>query len=352
MKVVVVGGGVIGLWCARALLREGAEVVVIDRGDRAMATPAAAGWVVRHCRLLSPGLACSGRPCTRSCVARPRSDSVRRCPRPCSVGCPALSPAPRGTATGRHTRHPRAGRSRESRLPRTAPRPGALRDARSRAAARGRTEGGMCEALVCSTTPGRRVRGRYRVSIRRGPIPGAGTGREVLGAVHAESEVGVRPEDLLTALSKSVIVLGGAIVGGAPVDAIIPALGGRWSTGPVTTCCPPTASCAPPRADGSLPAASACVFGCDRPRATAPRRRAADLAQPCAEAGGAQHRPCPVRRRRVSPVVSNSAGGTPRPPAPHARGAGPDRALPRLVASSAVSAAYAGSRRPRRTARR
>lgn len=47
MKVVVIGGGVIGLWSALELTRAGAEVTVVDAGPLdGFASPAAAGWVV------------------------------------------------------------------------------------------------------------------------------------------------------------------------------------------------------------------------------------------------------------------------------------------------------------------
>lgn len=47
MQVVVIGGGVIGLWSARSLLRAGVSVTVLDRPtDTSVATPASAGWVV------------------------------------------------------------------------------------------------------------------------------------------------------------------------------------------------------------------------------------------------------------------------------------------------------------------
>lgn len=47
MQVVVIGGGVIGLWSARTLLKAGVSVTVLDRPtDPSVATPASAGWVV------------------------------------------------------------------------------------------------------------------------------------------------------------------------------------------------------------------------------------------------------------------------------------------------------------------
>ena len=47
MRVVVVGAGVIGLWCARELAAAGADVVVVGpSAQSASATPASAGWVV------------------------------------------------------------------------------------------------------------------------------------------------------------------------------------------------------------------------------------------------------------------------------------------------------------------
>jgi D-amino-acid dehydrogenase len=94
-----------------------------------------------------------------------------------------------------------------------------------------RTDAGMGQALgLLDDAAAAGYEGRYRVldsAAARDLEPALS--REVLGAVHAESEVWVRPEDLLTALTKSVVELGGTIVDGATVDAIIPALGGRWS---------------------------------------------------------------------------------------------------------------------------
>ena len=47
MRIIVIGGGVIGLWSAVALAQAGAEVTVLDAGPQAgFASPAAAGWVV------------------------------------------------------------------------------------------------------------------------------------------------------------------------------------------------------------------------------------------------------------------------------------------------------------------
>src|SRR6266508_1799641 len=47
MRVIVVGGGVIGLWSALELARAGAAVTVLDAGPQGgFASPAAAGWVV------------------------------------------------------------------------------------------------------------------------------------------------------------------------------------------------------------------------------------------------------------------------------------------------------------------
>lgn len=47
MQVVVIGGGVIGLWSARSLLQAGLSVIVLDESSgHAIATPASAGWVV------------------------------------------------------------------------------------------------------------------------------------------------------------------------------------------------------------------------------------------------------------------------------------------------------------------
>jgi D-amino-acid dehydrogenase len=47
MRVIVIGGGVIGLWSAVGLAEAGADVTVLDAGPQAgFASPAAAGWVV------------------------------------------------------------------------------------------------------------------------------------------------------------------------------------------------------------------------------------------------------------------------------------------------------------------
>lgn len=59
MRVVVIGGGVVGLCCAFELVREGAEVVVLDRdAGRPAASLSNAGWVVPAlCQPLSgPGV--------------------------------------------------------------------------------------------------------------------------------------------------------------------------------------------------------------------------------------------------------------------------------------------------------
>ncbi|WP_432888410.1 NAD(P)/FAD-dependent oxidoreductase [Kribbella sp. CA-245084] len=47
MRIIVIGGGVIGLWSAVALAEAGADVTVLDAGPQSgFASPAAAGWVV------------------------------------------------------------------------------------------------------------------------------------------------------------------------------------------------------------------------------------------------------------------------------------------------------------------
>jgi D-amino-acid dehydrogenase len=60
MTFVVVGGGVVGLWCARELLAAGAKVTVLANtpGEAAVSTPASAGWVVPvlSSPLSSPGI--------------------------------------------------------------------------------------------------------------------------------------------------------------------------------------------------------------------------------------------------------------------------------------------------------
>ncbi|WUJ75168.1 FAD-dependent oxidoreductase [Kribbella soli] len=47
MRIIVIGGGVIGLWSAVSLAEAGADVTVLDAGPQSgFASPAAAGWVV------------------------------------------------------------------------------------------------------------------------------------------------------------------------------------------------------------------------------------------------------------------------------------------------------------------
>ena len=60
MQIAVIGAGVIGLSCARELVREGAQVTVIDAGSLAgAATPPSAGWI---CPALAAPLAGPGLP--------------------------------------------------------------------------------------------------------------------------------------------------------------------------------------------------------------------------------------------------------------------------------------------------
>src|SRR6266508_3033951 len=57
MRVIVVGGGVIGLWSALELARAGAAVTVLDAGPQGgFASLAAAGWVVPALSALLSGL--------------------------------------------------------------------------------------------------------------------------------------------------------------------------------------------------------------------------------------------------------------------------------------------------------
>ncbi|WP_188193373.1 NAD(P)/FAD-dependent oxidoreductase [Nonomuraea sp. SYSU D8015] len=231
MRIVVAGGGVVGLWIAMELAAAGAEVVVADRGTPAgVAAPVSAGWVVP---LLSAPLSGPGvllRAAER--LARGRASFAVR---------PALSPAlPRWALAFLRSGSARAHRDGSrallelgvpavagfEKLCRTHPfelhRTGLLIAARS--------PHGVAEAAELVEDA--------RAAGYTGPVTtldGAraralepALGERVAGAVHAGDELHVRPEQLLDALATAAGERGVEIRRDAPVLGVERSGHGRW----------------------------------------------------------------------------------------------------------------------------
>ncbi|MDP4511190.1 NAD(P)/FAD-dependent oxidoreductase [Nonomuraea turcica] len=231
MRVVVAGGGVVGLWTAAELAAAGAEVVVADHGPQAGAAgPASAGWVVPvlSAPLSGPGVL------LRSLVslARGRASFAVR---------PALSPGlPRwalGFLRSGTARAHRAGlrallelglsavpgfealcRAHPFELHRT----GLLIAARTR---RGVEEAQtLVEEARAAGYPG-------AAKTFDGPQARAlepALGERVAGAVHAGEDLHVRPELMLDALARAAHERGAEIRRGAPVLGVERTGHGRW----------------------------------------------------------------------------------------------------------------------------
>jgi len=232
LRVVVAGGGVIGLWCARDLLRAGADVTVLDRPDAGVSTPASAGWVVPalSAPLSGPGVV---RHSVQSLLRREAAFSIR----------PRLSPTLVSwlwgfVRSGTETRHREGLRAILELAGDAAQEYEALLGSgvgfeihRRGLVLVARTASGLREAQVLlDNAAAAGYGGKYEVldrhelsSLEPALHPG------VHGGVHARDEVHVRPEHLLTALRADVESMGGTVRRDLSVAGIVPDGGRRWA---------------------------------------------------------------------------------------------------------------------------
>ncbi|HEY3001607.1 MAG TPA: FAD-dependent oxidoreductase [Kribbellaceae bacterium] len=216
MRIIVVGGGVIGLWSAVELARAGAAVTVLDAGPQGgFASPAAAGWVV-------PALSA---PLSGPGVLAHTARQVLRGEAPFSVG-------PQLTATLLRwlVRFVRSGTARRydaglravldlgaecvddfTRLQSAGV---DLELRRSGLLMAAITAGGLDEAArLAEVTAAAGYQGGYEIldgTAARAREPALGP--RVTGAVHATDEVQVRPEQVLRALREQLTGAGGRLV--------------------------------------------------------------------------------------------------------------------------------------------
>lgn len=233
MKVVVIGGGVIGLWCARDLAATGAEVTVIDGcGESAASTRASAGWVVP---VLSTPLSGPG------VVTRSVGQLVR------GTAAFSVSPTPSPELARWLWSFVRSGREQAFReaLRATLDLAGAcveqyaaLRDSgppfemhRDGLVMVARTEEGVADAETLAENAARAgydgkcdTLDRERLlDLEPALTP------DVAGGVFAHDELHVRPEQLTAALRDGVREKGVRLHLGEHARAIVPATGGRWT---------------------------------------------------------------------------------------------------------------------------
>jgi D-amino-acid dehydrogenase len=214
LRVVIVGGGVIGLWCARDLLRAGADVTVLDRPSTGVSTPASAGWVVPalSAPLSGPGVV---RHSVQSLLRRQAAFSIR----------PRLSPTLVSwlwgfVRSGTEQRHREGLRAILDLAGAAAREYDALLDAgvgfeihRRGLVLVARTSSGLHEAqALLGNAAAAGYDGKYEVldrhevhSLEPALHP------DIIGGVHARDEVHVRPEQLIAALRTDVESMGGTL---------------------------------------------------------------------------------------------------------------------------------------------
>ncbi|MFF0269184.1 NAD(P)/FAD-dependent oxidoreductase [Kribbella sp. NPDC004536] len=215
MRVIVIGGGVIGLWSAVGLAEAGADVTVLDAGPQAgFASPAAAGWVVPalSAPLSGPGVLLHS---ARQALHREAPFSVA--PRLTStllrwiVGFVRSGSAQRYAAGLRAVLDLGAGciddfARLQDRADLELRQTGLLMTAV--------TQAGLDEvALLAEATTAAGYKGGYDIldgAEARSREPALGPA--VSGAVHAVDEVQVRPEQVLRALQEQFVVAGGRLV--------------------------------------------------------------------------------------------------------------------------------------------
>ncbi|TCO33599.1 D-amino-acid dehydrogenase [Kribbella steppae] len=215
MRIIVIGGGVIGLWSAVELARAGAEVTVLDAGPQAgFASPAAAGWVVPalSAPLSGPGVLMHS---ARQALHREAPFSVA--PRLTSallrwlVGFVRSGSARQYAAGLRAVLDLGAGCVDDfARLQETAD----LDMRQTGLLMAALTQAGLDEvAQLAEATTAAGYKGGYEVldgQAARSREPALGTA--ITGAVHAVDEVQVRPEQVLRALREQLSEAGGRLV--------------------------------------------------------------------------------------------------------------------------------------------
>ncbi|MFI7067938.1 NAD(P)/FAD-dependent oxidoreductase [Kribbella sp. NPDC050124] len=215
MRIIVVGGGVIGLWSAVELARAGADVTVLDAGPQpGFASPAAAGWVVPalSAPLSGPGVLLHS---ARQTLRREAPFSVA--PRLTStllrwlVGFVRSGSARQYAAGLRAVLDLGAGCVDDfARLQETAD----LELRKTGLLMAAVTQAGLDEvAQLAEATTAAGYKGGYEVldgSAARAREPALGAA--VTGAVHAVDEVQVRPEHVLRALHDQLVNAGGRLV--------------------------------------------------------------------------------------------------------------------------------------------
>lgn len=230
MKVVIVGGGVIGLWSARDLARTGAEVVVLDgAAQTAASTRASAGWVVPvlSSPLSGPGIVADS---ARAMLRREAAFSFRSMNADLARWMRdfVASGTPWQYAAGLRATVELAGNVREEYGALRAEHDFELHDTGLLMVARtteGRAEAEHLAANAAAAGYAGKSEHLDADGIHdREPTLAPG----VIGGVHARDEFHIRPEQLLESLRNSAQDAGVRIVNSG-VRALVPATGGRWT---------------------------------------------------------------------------------------------------------------------------
>ena len=230
MKVIVVGGGVVGLWTARDLARTGAEVVVLDGpAQPAASTRASAGWVVPvlSSPLSGPGLVADS---ARAMLRGEAAFSFRSMSPDLALWMRAFvaSGSAWQRAAGQRATVELAGNVRESYAALRAEHDFELHDTGLLMVARtaeGRAEAEHLAANAAAAGYTGKSEHLDADGVHdREPTLAPG----LVGGVHARDEFHIHPEQLLAALRNSAQDAGVRIVCSG-VRALVPATGGRWT---------------------------------------------------------------------------------------------------------------------------
>lgn len=230
MRVVVVGGGVIGLWCARDLARSGARVVVLDGpAQPAASTRASAGWVVPvlSSPLSGPGIVADS---ARAMLRREAAFSFRSMTPDLARWMRAFVAAgsPWQYAAGQRATVELAGNVREAYAALRAEHDFELHDTGLLMVAR-TTEGrAEAEHLAADAAAAGYAGKSEHLDVDGMHDRESALAPGVIGGVHARDEFHIHPDALLEALRNSAQDAGVRIVSSG-VRALVPATGGRWT---------------------------------------------------------------------------------------------------------------------------